>query len=221
MRLEVLGTNSAFAPTGVNNSFILWKNEENGILLDCGFGVFAELMRKDYAKNIHTLLLSHLHQDHCGSAVNFLDYRFKILKQKTALGGTPTDEFLRLHSGDDWQEKISDLHDIALKTFAVPHAKGMECCALFVENRLLYSGDSAISLLDREEAFDAEMIIHDVSLAANGAIVDIEALGNAAPEIRTKTFVSHYHPKDYDTLAQKASSLGLGGVLKAGDFFDI
>ena len=35
MKLEVLGTNAAFAKEGVNNSFILWDNDGLGILLDC------------------------------------------------------------------------------------------------------------------------------------------------------------------------------------------
>ena len=50
MKLEVLGTNSAFVKNGVNNSFILWRNEDGGVLLDCGYTVFQELMRKNYAE---------------------------------------------------------------------------------------------------------------------------------------------------------------------------
>ena len=49
MRLEVLGTNAAFAAQGVTNSFILWQNNNSGLLLDCGFSVYQELRQQlDY-----------------------------------------------------------------------------------------------------------------------------------------------------------------------------
>lgn len=84
MKLEVLGTNAAFAKEGVNNSFILWDNDGLGILLDCGFSVYQALLEKGYAEKLKAVLVSHLHQDHCGSLVNLLDYRYKVLGQTTA-----------------------------------------------------------------------------------------------------------------------------------------
>ena len=222
MRLEVLGTNAAFAAQGVTNSFILWQNNNSGILLDCGFSVYQELRQKGYADKIDTVLISHLHQDHCGSVVNLLDYRYKILGLKTALGGTDCRRFLELHSGNGWQEKVMPLpDDIRVDCFTVPHAKGMDCYALFINHTLLYSGDSAISILDSAAAAEAKMIIHDVSLKGGGIIVGIDELSTAKPEIKAKTFVSHYLPKDYETLCQIAHKSGLGGVLRQGMTFEI
>lgn len=74
MKLEVLGTNAAFAKEGVNNSFILWDNDGLGILLDCGFSVYQALLEKGYAEKLKAVLVSHLHQDPCWSLVNLLDY---------------------------------------------------------------------------------------------------------------------------------------------------
>lgn len=51
MKLEVLGTNAAFAKEGVNNSFILWDNDGLGILLDCGFSVYQALLEKAMPKS--------------------------------------------------------------------------------------------------------------------------------------------------------------------------
>lgn len=222
MQLEVLGTNAAFAKEGTTNSFILWKYENDGILLDCGFSVYQELLKKNYADKINTVLISHLHQDHSGSLVNLLDYRFKILNRTTSVGGTPTDKFLQLHSGTGWEAKIHTFpENVSYTKFEVPHAKGMECYALFVEDKLLYSGDSASSVLSRPEAQAAKMIIHDVSLGKGGIIISVDELADATPEVKAKTFLSHYLPKDYDLLAAKAQALGFAGVLKAGDKFEL
>lgn len=222
MKLEVLGTNAAFAKDGVNNSFICWKNDEEGVLLDCGFSVYQKLLNKDYAKKIKTVLLSHLHQDHCGSAINLLDYRFKILNETTAIGGVDWSKFLKLHSGDGWEDKVVPLSDdFPLATFDVPHAKGMDCRALFLNSKLLYSGDSAISLLNRPEAIKAQMIIHDVSLQKGGIIVCVDELDKAPAEIKAKTYLSHYLPKDFKALQLKAEKYGLGGVLRPGKVFEL
>ncbi len=222
MKLEVLGTNAAFAKDGITNSFILWKYENDGILLDCGFSVFHALLQKNYADKINTVLISHLHQDHSGSLINFLDYRFKVLNRTTSVGGTNIDRFIQIHSGNGWEDKLHSFpENLNYKRIEVPHAKGMECYALFVENKLLYSGDSAVSILTTPEAQTAKMIIHDTSLTRGGIIVSIDELAEASPEIKAKTFLSHYLPKDYDTLAEKAARYGFGGVLKSGDVFEL
>lgn len=213
MKLEVLGTNSAFVKNGVNNSFILWRNEDDGVLLDCGYTVFQELVRKNYAEKVNTLLLSHQHQDHAGSAVTLLEYRNNILGKKTAIGGA-WDRLLQTADGIHAAEMTVPL-EIELETFIVPHAKGLECLALFVENTLLYSGDSAISILDTPQARQAKMIIHDVSLTG-GAIVKVDDLASAAPEIKAKTYVSHYRPEDYEELVRRVEKAGLAGVLQQG-----
>ena len=222
MKLDGLGTNAAFAKEGVNNSFILWDNDGLGILLDCGFSVYQALLEKGYAEKLKAVLVSHLHQDHCGSLVNLLDYRYKVLGQTTAVAGAPDDKFMFMHSGNGWEAKTAPLPDeLRLDTFEVPHAKGMRCLSLMVNEKLYYSGDSAISLLDTPAAAKAEMIIHDVSLSKGGIIASIDELNKAPADIKAKTFVSHYLPKDYDALAEKVQQYGLGGVLKPGDVFEL
>ncbi len=218
MELEVLGTNSAFVKNGVNNSFILWRSADDGILLDCGYSVFQELRNKDYAGKVNTVLLSHQHQDHAGSAVTLVEYRNNVLGKKTAVGGA-WEKLLQTADGIHAAE-MTQPPTIKLETFTVPHAKGLECLALFIENSLLYSGDSAVSILDTTQARQAKMIIHDVSLTG-GAIVKIDELGKAAPEIKAKTYVSHYRPQDYEELCRRAAKAGLAGVLQPGNKFNL
>lgn len=222
MKVEILGCASAFAKDSINSSVLLWLREDNAVLLDCGYNVFPKIMEKGYADKINTILLSHAHQDHCGSAVTLLEYRHNILKQKTFVGGINWKKLLKLCDGDNAHEMIIPLHDaVKVETIDVPHAKGMECKALFVEDTLLYSGDSAISLLDTPEAKQAKIIIHDVHLTGNAGHVSLAELGNAMLDIRAKTYLTHYLPKDYKTLSEKAKSLSFADVATEGMIIDI
>ena len=218
MKLEVLGTNSAFAKKGVNNSFVLWRDDGRGILLDCGYSVFQHLLDQGYADKRDTILLSHQHQDHAGSAVTLVEYRNNMLGCKTAIGGAWGN--LLQNADGVCAEQMTIPMDIAVETFIVPHAKGMECVALYVADKVLYSGDTAVSVLDSEQAQKAKLIIHDVSLNG-GAIVKIDALAGAAPEIKAKTYVSHYRPQDYEELCIRAQKAGLAGVLQPKMIFNL
>ncbi len=222
MKVEILGSGSAFAADTTNSSLLLWLHEDNAVLLDCGYNVFPEILKKGYAEKINTILLSHTHQDHCGSAVTLLEYRYHILKQKTFIGGISWEKLLKLCEGDDASEMALPA-DKALKieTMDVPHAKGMECKAILVEDTLFYSGDSAISVLDTEAAKRAKVIVHDARLAGNANHVSVAELGKAMLDIRAKTYLTHYLPKEYGELEEKARRLSFAGVAKPGLVIDI
>lgn len=222
MKVEILGCGSAFAKDAVNSSVLLWLQEDNAVLLDCGYNVFPQIMKKGYAEKINTVLLSHTHQDHCGSAVSFLEYRHYVLGQKTFVGGVSWEKLLQLCHGDNAQEMVLPLHGaVKVETIDVPHAKGMECKAMLVEDTLLYSGDSAISLLDTAEAKRAKVIIHDVHLSGNESHVSLNELGKAMLDIRAKTYLTHYLPKDYELLEEKARPLSFAGVAREGMVIEI
>lgn len=223
MKLEVIGAGSAFAKDFPNSSLLLWRDSENGILMDCGFSIFKELVDKNYAAKIRTVLLSHSHQDHCGSAVALLEYRYYLLHQETTMvGGIDWQKLLQLCEGDGHQSIVAPCDgSFSLETWLVPHAKGMECRAMLVDNCVLYSGDSAVSQLDKPQAQKAKIIVHDVSLYRNPTHVCLDDLAKAEPEIRQKTWLTHYLPEKYDELAHKAESFGFAGVAKPGMVLEI
>lgn len=222
MKLEILGTGSAFAKNAINCSIIWWRGENEGILLDCGFSVFPALRMKSYAEKISAVLLTHTHQDHCGSAVTLLEYRSKVLGAETIIGGIKNwDKLLKLCSGTADMDKVHFFNqEFALQTFEVPHAQNMECRALFVDNKLLYSGDTAISLLNTPQAKEAKIIIHDASKGHNPLHASIKDLAEAPEEIKQKTYLIHYLPQDYDEIATTAKEVGLAGVVRPGDIFE-
>lgn len=222
MILEVIGTNSAFPAEGTTVSFILWpdENKRQGVLLDCGYPVYQELLRLGYADRLAAVCLSHNHQDHSGSAVTLLEYLNHVAKISVRLGGKAWEKLLPLADGSSLTDYLP-VSPQELQTFEVPHSKKMFCEALFVNCCLLYSGDTAVSLLERPEAQTAAMIIHDASLTRNPNHCYVKDLASAPAEVRAKTYLCHYAPKDYEAMLAAAKELGLGGVLRKGDVFKL
>lgn len=221
MKLEIIGTNSAFAKDGPTTSLMVWDNDGKGILLDCGYPIFQYLGKLGYLDKIKAVLLSHTHQDHCGSAVTLAEYASQVLGRPLMIGGVKWDKLLKLCDGDDYPEKVR-LPDgsFTLESWEVPHAKGMECRALLVNDKVLFSGDTAVSLLNTLQAKKARIIIHGAHLKGTPNLVAVSKLGNAPAEIRTKTWLIHYLPADYEQMAAAAQKYGLAGVVRPGMVFD-
>lgn len=67
MKLHVLGCGDAFGSGGRNNSGYLLETEGPLCLLDCGPTTLAALKRAGFdPRRLDSVLLSHLHGDHCG-----------------------------------------------------------------------------------------------------------------------------------------------------------
>ena len=222
MKLEIIGTNSAFAKNGPTTSIMVWDDDGKGILLDCGAPIFQHLLSLGYADKIKAVLLSHTHQDHCGSAVTLAEYAFQVLGRPLTIGGVKWDKLLKLCDGDDYPEKVRPFDgSFCLESWEVPHAKGMECRALLVGGKVLFSGDTAISLLNTPQAEKAQIIIHGAHLKGTPNLVAIAKLGDAPAEIRAKTWLIHYLPADYEKMAETAKKYGLAGVAKPGMVFEL
>ena len=74
MIVKCIGYGEAFTPQQVNSSFLI-EHKEYSILLDCGYNVYPEIVRLGLTLTITHVLLSHLHEDHCGSASILLFHR--------------------------------------------------------------------------------------------------------------------------------------------------
>ncbi|MDQ6776462.1 MAG: MBL fold metallo-hydrolase [Actinomycetota bacterium] len=71
MRITVLGKSPAWQDAGGACSGYLIEEDEFGLLLDCGNGVFSKLRRfRDYV-DVGAVIISHLHADHCLDLVPF------------------------------------------------------------------------------------------------------------------------------------------------------
>ncbi len=80
---EFLGTGGAFDFLQGNSSFILPFGEKH-ILLDCGHSVYPELRKRNLVEKIDAVMLTHLHDDHCGS-LSTLIFHYNLIAPKKKL----------------------------------------------------------------------------------------------------------------------------------------
>ena len=80
--LNFIGTESGF---GNNNNSAYVEIDNEFILIDCGFTVFKQLKEKiDFKKyNKINVIITHLHNDHCGSLSQLILYLWFIYGKKT------------------------------------------------------------------------------------------------------------------------------------------
>lgn len=89
MKYKIVGNGSAFNYEMVNSSFII-DDDDNHILVDCGFSVFNELRRADSDKEIDlkkltSVYITHLDDDHVGSLKALVYYQFFANKITTKI----------------------------------------------------------------------------------------------------------------------------------------
>jgi len=91
-----LGNGGGFDFNSVSSSFIV-RHEGHYVLVDCGFNVLNKLKsisledEIDYLKNIHTVCITHHHEDHIGNLMSLVYYRyFTYGLQTTIMAGEET-----------------------------------------------------------------------------------------------------------------------------------
>jgi len=73
MELTVLGCGDAFGNDGRNNTSFLFRNDNEGVLIDCGATTLLRLKHEDVQlESISTIIISHFHGDHFGGIPFFV-----------------------------------------------------------------------------------------------------------------------------------------------------
>ena len=154
MDIKFLGTGGAFEPAYYNAAAIL-NFREKTILIDAGFTVYPRLVQLNLLFSFDYILLTHLHNDHCGSLANILLHRYfygdgskPVILYQTEAFKAQIQDFLRIQLKDP--EKYADFAACdtvngltILDTFG-RHAEDFQSySSIWDENekRLVYSGD--------------------------------------------------------------------------------
>ncbi|MDR0897603.1 MAG: MBL fold metallo-hydrolase [Oscillospiraceae bacterium] len=151
MALKFLGVGGAFNPEMGNNSAYFIR-DKHLYLLDCGELVFGELMRRGLLDDITglTVLLTHLHADHCGSLGTLFSYVMIKLGIKPTLvhpgNGAPALLALMGVAAPRYR-LLSALTDGSITAAPTPvrHSAGMTAYAYTITmdgQTLYYSGDA-------------------------------------------------------------------------------
>jgi ribonuclease BN (tRNA processing enzyme) len=154
MQIKFLGTGGAFDIDYLNSAALL-TFKESGILIDCGFTVYQTLVHKNLMHRVDYILLTHLHNDHCGSLANLLLHKHVIDKAPKPTILYPSEqfrneicEFLKIQVKDP--AKYAEFMPLeqfdgvrAVNTYG-QHSEGLQSFAyIFDEDgrRIVYSGD--------------------------------------------------------------------------------
>ncbi|HHV79906.1 MAG TPA: MBL fold metallo-hydrolase [Firmicutes bacterium] len=215
MRLIVLGKYSPFPPANGACPGYLLEEAGDYLLIDCGSGVVRALQQKMPFAALHTVLLSHLHGDHC-SDMSVLKYAAEAGKRERCLPAhvrvfspdEPAAEFSRL-SYKNVVEAFAvadgtcvDIGAFHVEFFGVDHA--MPCVAMRITaggKSFCYSGDTGRcrGLLEAASGVDlmlceASLLERDKSYAASGHLTAGEA-GAIAREAGVRALViTHLWP---------------------------
>ena len=222
MKIQILGSDAAF--DGLNTSFFFKDDIGRGVLVDCGFTVFPELVRRKMVGDVDVVLISHLHADHTGSLTTLAVYNRSRLKKKPIVGGDNVAELFKVQGvlPDDFIPLSADdpLHLCVIKTGHIP-AYGYNY-GLFIADRILFSGDTNEPLLDTEFAAKAKIILHEATLAEPTFHSNIEILARAKPEIKAKTWLIHIPTEERADIERDAvAKYGFAGVCHNGQVIEV
>lgn len=179
MRIKFLGTGGAF-DTDYRNSAAVLEFRGINLLIDCGFTVFPTLVEKNLTQKIDHIILTHLHNDHCGSLANLLLYKSIVEKSKRPVILYPSEQFkqqlyqflqIQVKDPDKYAEFVPlDQVEgiIPIDTYG-QHSEGMQTYAYIFDNdsRIVYSGDLSKPevLFERLERLPGKKtcVFHDIT----------------------------------------------------------
>lgn len=174
LRLTVLGCHAPYpAPGGACPGYLV-ESQRAAILLECGSGVVANLLRVFPLERLDAVVLSHLHPDHAGD-VPVLRYAWQLRAWPRRADRRPLpvyapqepgEEFRRLAAGDVLVARgvtAADalrFGDMELRFARARHP--VYTCAVAVEaggRRLVYSADTGEAAEVRELARGADLFL--------------------------------------------------------------
>jgi ribonuclease BN (tRNA processing enzyme) len=154
MKLKFIGTGGTFEPQ-YGNAAALLSFRDKILLIDAGFTVYGRLVALSLWQQPDYILLTHLHNDHCGSLANILLHRHyfgdkpttTILYQSEAFR-QQIETFLQIQLKDPGKYAdfvpVSHLPGLQVVDTFGKHSEGFQSYSfIFEENkeRLVYSGD--------------------------------------------------------------------------------
>jgi len=181
MKWWFLGTGGAF-DFDLGNSSVLISHSGTLFLLDCGHSVYPRLRELGWTERIDYILITHLHDDHCGSLSSLIFHQNLISPKRKVKLLYPTEpfkeqlyaflsfsllhpehyvEFLPLSHFSDFISPIDTygLHIPDMQTFAYLFKSS--------QKTILYSGDIAdpdfLFQYLKQQKIQPDLIFHDIT----------------------------------------------------------
>jgi len=217
MKLTILGNNGPYPSAGGACSGYLLTDRDKKILLDCGNGTLANLLRFTGFESLDAVILTHLHSDHM-SDMMVLRYAIQVKAGRGAAikpldvyaPSEPREEFERLDIKNIFNLKqvtedlILNLGSLKLAFKEMRHP--VKCFAVSVENgekRFVYSGDTSWNKNIIEFSKDSDLLLLDAGLSSKDRLSDnvphltAKECGMVAKESGAKKLLlTHFWPED-------------------------
>jgi ribonuclease BN (tRNA processing enzyme) len=240
MRLTVLGcSGSVNGPGAACSGYLVQADGHPPVLIDCGHGVFGELLQHANPNHV-AVLLSHLHADHCMDLPAMLVWRRwapESATERSFLFG-PEGTALRIGAGSseypgevddisdtydvrEWQDRVAvDVHGLHIEPFKVNHPPatfGLRITGPDGEV-LAYSGDTGVCDEVVELARDADLFLceaswtHDPGVRPEGLHLSGVEAGQVAADAAVRSLaLTHVVPwTDSDAILDEASGAYAG-----------
>jgi ribonuclease BN (tRNA processing enzyme) len=218
LKLQMLGTGSAFAKMHYNNNALLGSGEAK-LLIDCGVTAPLALHQMGLPiTELDAILITHIHADHVGGLeeigfrMNLIHGRKPVLYLTEALIEPLWENTLK--GGMQQKGMIERMEDVFEIRLLVPgqtadlvpgiraellptrHIPGKNSYSLYINERLFYSADMTFNpgLLNKlVEERGCKAILHEVQLLGEGAVhTTLDELLSLPPELRRMIHLMHY-----------------------------
>lgn len=217
LRLQMLGTGSAFAKQYYNNNGLLYDDNYT-LLIDCGITAPISLHKLGISlTDIDAILITHIHADHVGGLEEIafrMKYEFgrkpilyiaEALKEplwnNTLKGGMSQEDNPSLEDFFEVRTLTEGVaHSIApnlhIELIQTPHIPGKPSYSLYLNHEIFYSADMTfMPELLKHLVYDknCRKIFHEVQLAGPGEVhTTLEELLTLPKDIQSMIYLMHY-----------------------------
>lgn len=217
LKLQMLGTGSAFAKRNYNNN-ALFHSRDAKLLIDCGITAPLSLHQLGFNwGEIDACLITHMHADHVGGLEEFAFQMKYIYGRRPVLYmARPLVEPLWEHTlkgglAQDGMDKLEDFFDLrpldegesrelvpglAAELIRTPHIPGKNSYSVLINGGIFYSADMTFQPeLLKQLVYErgVKRILHECQLTGRGEVhTTLEELKSLPEDIRSMISLMHY-----------------------------
>ncbi|GAB6990558.1 MBL fold metallo-hydrolase [Paenibacillus pini] len=218
LKLQMLGTGSAFAKTYFNNNALIY-DEQYTLLVDCGVTAPQALHQMNKPFNeIDAVLITHIHADHVGGLEELaftMKFRFQrkmklyiaealvdTLWENTLKGGMyQKDEIMQLSDVFDvCPLKPAMAYDITnglrIELLPTQHIPGKDSYSIYINEHIFYSADMTFNPLLLHHLVNTrgcDVMFHECQLEGIGEVhTTLKELMSLPQSMREMIYLMHY-----------------------------